>query len=454
MDDVKRLEPKVYLLESILVVVVIDLAIIGLQLYQSENYSLWIGVVLNIISLFVFLYVSLPKLAPHVDRVIIFTTFALSILDLSLLIILLIFSTSSLVYYTLVSMLYLAYAAPMVSAKLTRPSSFQDISEETLGKLYGYVFFFQLIFFIIIYGSRASTSTKSLCGLLSVIFSSIVIYIFDRKVRPINLTSTFSKETSKKSEYGVVGISVLSERLVVARKKPFILLQRGVIAIVLKLLQIDYMFKPILDAFSDTVTTIFIPLLVLILLAFLEPYEFAQILATLLTFSLFLSALKFTLSIMRKLQTECKINLVSLWTMRSFLKIAVLKELLKEYRKLVELVVSICVFAILIFLIYEFFIAKNILVVVLMSILLLALLFAFLLSAFMIPVMVLFATWQTFDLVNKLILAKSNFENTQQLELLIFSIIVYLAFVFYSMVMCLKRDVSVGKYKEELHVSS
>jgi len=264
---------------------------------------------------------------------------------------------------------------------------------------------------------------KSLCGLIALFLSSIAIYLFDRRVRSTNLMSVSFKETPKKLRDAVANIRRLSHEYLVA--------------VLEKFLQMKCLIKPVIDELSEalTLSLVAIPLLLLIVIA-LPPNIFGSTQPGNIAVVAFSGLVAFisTLSIGVKLYTKCKIDLISLGYLQLSLQFV-------ESKKLRRVLASIVILIILIigFLAY----LKTNIIPIQLALLLLILLLV--LSFFTVPFIIILSTTQTINIIEHItemdtLTKLSNEQNMQQLESLVFSLIMFLAFISYSTIMCLRHN--------------
>jgi len=377
------------------------------QLFASDNFSLMIATMLNIVSLIVFLFGLLSKLTSLTFFLIAFIIF----FDLIVLVFTLNTTQHPLSPQAMLSLLYIFPVVLVYLTKLTKPNSFRGISIEALGGLYRRIFFVQSqSFLLLIYENSADIFMKSLCGLIALFLSSVTIYLFDRRVRSTNLMSVSFKETPKKLRNATVNIRLVT--------------------VLEKFIQMKCLIKPVIDELSEalTLSLVAVPLLLLIVIA-LPPNIFGSTQPGNIVVVAFSGLVAFisTLSIEAKLYTKCKIDLISLGYFQLPLQFGEFKKL-----RLVPIIILIVFFA------YLMTSIPIHLVLPLLSLLLA-------LSFFTVPFIIFLSTTQAINIIEHItemdtLTKLSNEQNIQQLESLVFSLIMFLTFISYSTIMCLRHN--------------
>jgi len=330
MSNVKRFRraPENILKLTSIIIGVVSAILLGaiLQLYQlfaSDNFSLMIAIMLNIVSLIVFLFGLLPKLTFLTNFLIAFI-FLFDLTILFIFVFILNTTQHSLLPQAMLSLLYIFPVVLVYLTKLTKPNSFRGISIEALGGLYRWIFFVQSqSFLLLIYENSADIFMKSLCGLIALFLSSVTIYLFDRRVRSTNLMSVSFKETPKKLRNAAVNIRLVT--------------------VLEKFIQMKCLIKPVIDELSEalTLSLVAVPLLLLIVIA-LPPNIFGSTQPGNIVVVAFSGLVAFisTLSIEAKLYTKCKIDLISLGYFQLPLQFGEFKKL-----RLVPIIILIVFFA-------------------------------------------------------------------------------------------------------------
>jgi len=319
------------------------------------------------------------------------------------------FTRSSLLLYSISVSLLLV---PPVSLILTSlPSAIDQINVELLGRLYTWIFFVQFIFLIfLIYVSEADICVKSMSSFAVLVLSSIMIYDFDKQVR----SSSSSSNANTLASYYSMNKSTHKEKSK---------LNNLIKPIERFLYTIKCSTKPVVEELENAT---FLGILILlfatpILLSFLGVESLRPIITV---GSSAIAATIFTLSIGIKLYNKCKINIIFL---------GILPVILQSDKSKKPSKGSIIFASILIIVVISTIIRRAIYAQINLTLSLFLILVALI---FTIPLTITATAIQIIDIIKD-----ATPQTTKHIDMtqLVFSLTIFMAFVIYSIIMCLRH---------------
>jgi len=281
----------------------------GIVIATSFSITLWVyrslisddvltilAIILNIISLAVFLF--RPRETAFFWLGFIFVLFIFSTIIFSITT----FTRFSLLFYSVAFSVLLVLPIAFILTSL--PSTIDQINVEKLGGLYTWIFFIQLMFLaILIFESKADIKVEGPSLFADAISYSIIIYKFDQKARfKVSPSANVSKTTMFKKILNVL-LNTLRQKYT---------LDDFIESIEKSLHKIKCFTKPVIEELGSDVflsSLISLPLLAIVL-AFSSPSKLDLLDRSMITISTFITAILFILSIGIRLHKKCHINLM------------------------------------------------------------------------------------------------------------------------------------------------
>jgi len=338
---------------------------------------------------------------------------------------------------SLASILLLLPLLPSIISTSSPPSAIDQINVEWLGRLYSWIFFVQVMFLILLtYRSNADISVKGPSLLIDVISCLIIIYEFDQrarfKVSPFDIVLKALANVFKTISFNSIS-NIPWQKL----KNYFTELIEKFLH---KLHKIKCLAKPIIEELEDDIIWgILITLILMIIFpASLKPEHLTFMMTTALPV---ITTIIFLSSIGINLYRKCKINLMFSSILLSHVLLIPFQLIRWSRRSIINTLLTLVFFGLIVYIAWIMYVILAPLNRPILIMLIVFLFFVVFILA--IQLMLALAIMHIVSIIENKVLQIPTIltmTNNEAALFLSFSIAIFVMFIFFSLITCLRHD--------------